>query len=263
MTNTKQGSEYLPKHFWYPGMNKAKAGKGYRDGKPVGTLGMQCQECEGTVINIRICYGMGSEGDESDAKNVMETTTEKVCDTCGLVYQGAYQTLDRYDDHYTTVPFDGHEVWKERMIELQKAQDSIEDIDSYAEVGQQLLSSLDDNGRIIQTNPVTVNQSTIRLYKAMKRLSKTPQSMKISRTKRRTYQYHLIADDYIHILELNKLDAKDVHYVIEHRKNTLNTRYKMEDIIYHICLIVGNKDLRKYPEYNRSIYNLLTDRLGR
>jgi hypothetical protein len=87
MVSTKEGSEYLPKNYWYPGMNKGKAGKGYRNDIPLGILGGPCEgswinpKCTGTIISLKM--NISSRG--------FETTSEKVCETCGALYPSPYQ----------------------------------------------------------------------------------------------------------------------------------------------------------------------------
>jgi hypothetical protein len=85
-------SSLLPKHFWYEGMNKIKAGKGYINqftGKQevLGVQGGPCRICDGTIIALKMSSGNG-----------FEVTSEKVCNKCGLIYPTAYQVLDKRDE---------------------------------------------------------------------------------------------------------------------------------------------------------------------
>ena len=75
--------EYLPKPYHYHGMSKIKAGKGYRHGNPLGILGGPCkiEDCTGTIISLKM--NISARG--------FETTSEKVCDTCGTIYPSPYQ----------------------------------------------------------------------------------------------------------------------------------------------------------------------------
>ena len=92
----------LPKNYHYSSMWKIKAGKGYRrDGHPVGVIGHQCPECTGHIISIQMCTS--SRG--------FTTTSEKVCDTCGLIVPGSFQILEKIDEPYRGRHTETHEEW--------------------------------------------------------------------------------------------------------------------------------------------------------
>jgi hypothetical protein len=77
----------LPKNFHYHGMNKIKAGKGYRDGKALGVKEGKCKYCHGTIIRLRM--NISNKG--------FECTSELVCDKCGTVYNMPYMILGKQD----------------------------------------------------------------------------------------------------------------------------------------------------------------------
>jgi hypothetical protein len=247
---TGQGSEYLPIHFWYPGMNKIKAGKGYRDGRPLGVLSGPCPECTGTIISIKI----------NTSRKGMECTSEKVCDTCGLVQDGA--VIGKHEQQYHTPHFGSHEEWLERS----QATGELDDCDNNLEYQAQQTGqrpNTDDIDYPDENNIFTnINDRNPRLEQAIKRLNKTNQSKKQPMQQWRIQQYHDTADDYINMLDINKYDALDIHYIIDHMGTLSKLPYKIDEVIYHIALLIGHKDLRKYRDHNKKLYNLLTDRLG-
>lgn len=100
----------LPKYFWYHGMNKIKAGKGYMDGKPLGVIGDNCTECDGLIIKLQM--NTSSKG--------FETTSESVCDKCGLVEGGPFMVMEtRSDPKYPKLQRH-HEVVEEEDLALRK-----------------------------------------------------------------------------------------------------------------------------------------------
>lgn len=250
--NSDYQSEYLPPHFWYHGMNKIKAGKGYRDGRPVGPLSGPCPECDGTIISVKM---------NTSAKG-FETTNEKVCDKCGLVIPGAFQVLEPKNDNYKSKPFDTHEQWVKQMKPSDKSNDDVAwDAELYEHINGVRMNTSDDVGyggpRLEYNNRFDHNK---RVAKAIWRLNKTPQSMKISSSDRNIHKYHELADDYIHMLQLNKVVAADIHWYIDHNKMYMG-RYKVEDIVYHLCLVYGHDYLLEHNEYNQNLYDLLCSRV--
>lgn len=250
--NNEVGSSYLPKHFWYDGMNKIKAGKGYRNGIPLGVKSGPCKECDGEIIAIKICTS--SKG--------FETTTEKVCNKCGLVYPTSFQIIDKIEEDYTTRPYQTHEDW----LRNNKPTDILDGIDQTLEYECQVggtRPSTDDDISFGPNKAMFKNENDYnpRLAKAIKRLSKTPQSKRQPMKEWRANEYHEIARDYIHAMQLNRGDSSDVHYFID-KLNFYFGRYKADEIIYHLCLIVGKKDLRKYNGYNKNLIELIKGRLG-
>ena len=235
----------LPFNFWYYGMTKIKAGKGYREnGRGYGVIGGPCKECEGTVISIKM----------NTSRKGMEVTSEKVCDTCGLVVPGAFQTLEPrppYKGRY----FNTHEDWLEHARGVEP---DFHGADMWHENAIHLFG-----GEYEPTPFSNRYDHNPRLALAIKRLANTPASIKTPRHITRQRQYMLIVDDCAHALDLLPYQVVDVKYILEHDTGLSKWPYKMEDVIYELCLIVGNKDLRKYQSINRRLYDLLTDRLGR
>ena len=169
-----------------------------------------------------------------------ETTSEKVCDTCGLTFPGAFQVLEKKHNGGAY---------------------GYDDVDIYHENAKHLFGDTYD-GFVFEKYANKNTKMPKRLSDAMGRLKNVPQSKKMPMKVWRNKDYHEIANDYIHELELNKADAKDVHYYIDHSKER-KWPYKMEDIIYHLCIIVGKVDLRKCKGYNRNLYDLLMERYHR
>jgi hypothetical protein len=205
----------LPPSFWYDGMDKIKAGKGYRKGVPLGRIGPPCDECKTPIIHISIC--VSSRGSEF--------ITEKVCPNCGLVHGELH-----YDCN------------KEYIIQMNGSSKGVYRPNTQRKYGG----------------------SFKRLEKAKHRLNRTNASKKQPMKEWRNTEYHLIAEDYIHELGLNKPDARDVHYYIDHRGNTLNTRYKMDIIILHLCAVIGQtKHFYLDSRYIKKLYDLLRERYPR
>ena len=249
----------LPKNYHYSGMYKVKAGKGYRrDGHPVGVMGHKCEECDGTIISLQM--NTSSRG--------FETTSEKVCNKCGLTYPGSFQILEKKDTDYHSKYSDTHEEW----VEQNKPTFDLDDVDMELERwanwnGKRNDSDTDDttihfpgdeSGGPKYINP----RYAKRLKDARGRLDNVPASKKMPMKAWREREYNDMVDDYAHELGLNKLDVADVKYYIKHLNDIAKWPYKMEDVIYTMCLVVAKRDLRKYRGVNRRLYDLLTDRLG-
>ena len=81
-----------------------------------------------------------------------------------------------------------------------------------------------------------------RLRKAEERLSKTNASKNQPMQMWRISEYHKDADNYGALLGLPLYQMVDVHYFIDNNKMTMG-RYKVDDILYHLCLIYGNVDV--------------------
>lgn len=222
---------YLPPHFWYNGMHKVKAGKGYRDGRPIGVIGGPCDDCGSDTISIKM--NTSSKG--------FETTSERVCKECGLVHPTSFQVIEKRKE-YKSKYYDTYDAWLEDM----KTEPSYDDTgyDSKHEYNMQLAGRRD--GLIYAPGGYNVyGLSHKRLALAIRRLADTPASIKQPMKSWRQNQYHEIADDYIHELELNKLDAADVHYYIDNRDTLFKMDYKVEDIILCICIYVQFLSLSK------------------
>lgn len=241
----------LPKYFHYHGMNKIKAGKGYRDGHPVGPLSGPCPECDGTIVSVKM----------NTSRKGFETTAEKVCNKCGLVIPGAFQVLEPKDD-YTARPYDTHESWVAAMTPSPKSNEDVAwDAELYEHINGVRMNTKDNVG-YGQHDSVTYaneNHRNPRLGLAINRLAATPASIKQPMQDWRIKQYHDQADDYINMLQLNKVVAADVHYYIDHNKMYMG-RYKADEIIYHLCLVYGHDHLLEENEYNGKLYDLLCTR---
>jgi hypothetical protein len=263
-----EGKEsYLPKSFHYDGMHKIKAGKGYKHGKPQGVKSGPCDECNGTIISIKM--NTSSKG--------FETTSEKVCDTCGLVYQGAFNVIDKYHENYSSYEYNTHQEWMKANKPIDKSNEDVAWDNELFEHKTGQRPNTSDNvgyGGTYEQQFNNINDSNWRLNQANARLARTPQSMKISSNDRNTHEYHLIADDYIHELGLNKYDAMDVHYYIDHRDTLFKLDYKADDIILCICLYVMGqrmdklsfgrltKQIYKTDRRKKKIYSLVRDKLS-
>lgn len=256
----------MVKNYQYTrGYKLAKMGKGYRDGRPLGPIGGPCNECGGNIISIRMC---------TSAKG-FETTSEKVCDTCGLVVPGSFQVLEPKED-YKTKYYQTHQDW----LNDNKPDFDFDDTDMYFENYYNLYGGKNKGENIKFLNEFT--RIPRRLMEATKRLEATNESKKMPMKEWRNKEYHEIADDYIHELGLNKLDAADVYYIIDNRGSEFDTRYQMEDIIHCICLAVRvgehrDKDsvslskqkkgglIYKYGSrkgYNKQLYSLIVQTLN-
>lgn len=237
----------LPLNYMYYGYDKIKAGKGYnKDGTPRGVLSGKCSECDGQVISIKM--NTSSRG--------FETTSEKVCDKCGLTVPGSFQVLEAKEDYKS--PYSAtHEEW----MQQNNLSNDMDDTDMYLENYYHIFGGKGFGEQLELGFWNRYTKMPKRLEEAIKRLSNTPQSMKIPTSDRRKHQYHLIADDYIHMLELSKYDALDIHHYIDTNKMYMG-RYKVDDIIYNLCLVIGKKDLRKYNNHNKNLYDLLREKLS-
>lgn len=87
----------------------AKMGKGYRNGVPYGKIGNDCEECNTPVVAIQMSTGTKGQ----------QCTSEVVCPKCGLVYQGAFAILDKYEVEYSTEEFKSHKDWIKRAKETE------------------------------------------------------------------------------------------------------------------------------------------------
>ena len=156
----------LPKNFHYHGMNKIKAGKGYRDGRPVGVISGPCPECNGQIISIKI----------NTSRKGMECTSEKVCDTCGLIQPSAFAVIDKIEPEYHTRHYDTHEEW----LEQSQAIGLTDEIDINLEYTAQEMGHRPNTGEIDypESNPIfqNINDRNPRLEKAIQRLNKTNES---------------------------------------------------------------------------------------
>ena len=255
----------LPKNYHYSSMYKIKAGKGYRrDGHPVGVIGHQCPECEGHIISIQMCTS--SRG--------FTTTSEKVCDTCGLIIPGSFQILEKIDEPYRGKYSKTHEEWIEQ---------NTPDLD-YDDVDSQLEASANYNGHRENTDDAEgygdeyvsnhVNKDYAkRIQDAMYRLAAVPQSMHISSSLRNKHKHMLLVDDYAHELEMLPYQVADVKWIINHYPSILKMPYKIEKVLYNLCLYIrilgmGRKGTgivnkaRLVEEYDSTIYKTMRSTLN-
>lgn len=239
--NSDYNSAYLPKAFHYYGMNKIKAGKGYRDGVPLGRIGGPCDECGTPVISIQM--NTSSKG--------MECTSEKVCPSCGLVHQGAFAVLQRYETKYTSKSYDTHEAW---LIDAKKSETgNYEDIDANCEAwalynGKREMTDDDVSygGNRESDNKSFSNRATNKNYiNAIRRLN---DNKEIPGNVMREYEYVDIAKDYANELGMNKAQLDEVLGLLKIRKNIFNTRYSMDLIILALCITIYT---RKMPNISR------------
>lgn len=231
-----------------------KAGKGYDEhGHPRGPIGGKCSECDGDIISIKM----------NTSRKGFETTSEKVCNRCGLVVPGAFQTLDHNPNDYRGKYYATHEEWiQNQCMEVLNDDDIAWQNESYVHATGHRLHTSDDVGYDAwrydkQKND---NHNNPRIAKAIWRLNKTPESMKISSSDRNMHKHMLLIDDYAHEVELLPYQTIDVKWIIKHDIHILKWPYKIEDMIYNLCLVIGNKDLRKYRQYNERLYTLLKER---
>jgi len=266
--NSDYQSEYLHPYFHYHGMNKIKAGKGYYNGHPLGVLSGPCIECEGEIISLKI----------NTSRKGMECTSEKVCNTCGLIYDGAFQILGKQEQEYHTRPYTSHEQWLEEMKKQETRQGNPEDIAIECELeehetGHRKQTEDDYTYGETETRYKNINDINIRLNLAIDRLASTNESKKQPWQDWKDAQYKDLVDDYAMELGLLKYQIADVKWIIDHRYNMFDTRYKMEDIIYHICLYMKVlqlsrkatgilKEARLQGRYNRTLYHLVKAKLS-
>lgn len=125
-----------------------------------------------------------------------------------------------------------------------------------------------------KTSDYTSSDYTSRYNQAVGRLKGTNESKKMPMSIWRTREYKSVADKFIKELDLNKPDAADVYWVLEHRSNDFNTNINMDDIIFCICLYVKGRNMDKLSfarltkgiyktdSKNRGLYALVRDKLN-
>lgn len=271
---------YLPYNFHYYGMDKLKGGKGYKkDGTPIGIIGGPCPECEGTIINLQI--NTSSRG--------METTSEKVCDMCGLIIDGAfnisrhkYEPFElREQPDYHTRPFDTHEDWLERMKELDSRQGNPEDIAVETEIYTHVTGHRPDDDTVIEGNGSGYKEHGIgnqdeNLARALGLKTKNAANYGNKHKDVQEYrkkQYY----DYIDIckstLHMHRGQVAEARYIIDNEPSLMKLPYPYEDIIYHMCLRLrllgmgrkGTKLMnseRLGDRYNKTVYSAVRSKLN-
>lgn len=262
---------YLPYNNHYYGMDKIKGGKGYKkDGKPIGILGGKCPECKGNIIKLQM----------NTSRKGMECTSEKVCDTCGLIMDTAYIVLNKIEQEYHSLTFKTHEDWIEYAKEQeQKGQtgDILEGTcaatESFAHVTGERMNAAGDDGRndgiadhdsgiwgkgsSMETDAYRRNHYHEDLARALKLNNWNAENWGRDSEgvlKHRHKQY----EDYIgvckSIMGMHNGQVEEVKYIIETEPNILNIqRYSYEDIISHICLVVMSTSYNNYRKWNAFI----------
>jgi hypothetical protein len=241
--NSDFKSQYLKPEFHYYGMNKGKLGKGYRDGVPLGRLGGKCDECDGTVIAIQM----------NTSRKGMECSSEKVCDTCGLVHQGAFTVLQRYFSDYSGKSYGTHDAWVEDMKKSEIGH--FDDIDPTLEYWCNWNGKRPNNGDVVHYGdgdakrpPKThyVNKKyKQRLRDAEERLDKTNQSKNVPRDITRMNNYVRTLNDYSAEIGMMKHQREEAEYIVRNNNGLFNIPYKVDDIIYAICLEVYTSKMSK------------------
>lgn len=237
---------YLPYNYHYYGMDKVKGGKGYKkDGTPIGIIGGPCIECDGTVINVQM--NTSSRG--------METTAEKVCNTCGLVQNGPFMVLGKIEQDYHTKPYDTHEEWIEQMKLLEERQGNPEDIAIETELFQhQMGFRPGDDTEITMTaheghakgNNDKYDEQK-QLYKALKLKTDKPEYW--DRGSNEVMKYKLKRQmDYVDICKsmlcMNSIQVMDVKYLIDkYGTQYFHRRAPYEEIILALCIHRMSKDM--------------------
>jgi len=275
----------LPSNFHYYGMNKIKGGKGYdMYGHPRGIIGGPCPECDGTIINLQM---------NTSAKG-MECTSEKVCDTCGLIIDGAFSIYrHRFEPYYIrepkiyhTNPFSTHEEWLERMKELDEMQGNPEDIALDAEMfchatGNRMSDSQADRDEAVGNVSFKEHGIVNTDEKLARTLGlKTKNAANYGNSSKEVMQWKNKQHyDYIDIcktiLGMHRGQVASVRYILDNVPNILNiSRYNAEDIIVCICLVVMSdsipyqrmggiiKKLNSTVGYNKTLYNVVADKLN-
>jgi len=242
---------YLPKDFHYYGMNKIKGGKGYREGHPIGIIGGPCPECEGTVVNLQM--NTSSRG--------MECTSEKVCDTCGLIIDGAFSIYrHRFEPFYIrepkiyhTNPFDTHEEWLERMKELDEMQGKMDDVAVETELFQHWTGNRPGDDTEISTSGTQgffehgIGDSDETLARDLG--LKTKNAVNYNRPSKEVMEYKLKQQmDYVDICKTQLgmhngqvMDIKEI--IIKHGTKEFHRRASNEDIIMCMCIHRMSKDI--------------------
>lgn len=209
-----------------------KAGKGYRDGIPVGIIGRECDECGAPIISIRMASGQKGQ----------QCTSENVCSGCGLVYQGAFAILDRYKEDYTTNEFKSHEDWVAQM--KREPRDYMSDVDDSLEyvasvtgmreltpddvgysnqgIGKRLKTKESKGADVLTSANTLKGPSEQAYYDSKGRTDNTPQSFRMSnRAYARKqcldlidYLYNYFSNYAVHIKDY-KLIFEDTQLIVE------------------------------------------------
>lgn len=234
---------YLPIEFHYYGMDKVKGGKGYKkDGTPIGIIGGPCIECDGTVINVQM--NTSSRG--------METTAEKVCDTCGLVQNGPFMVLGKIEQDYHTKPYDTHEEWIEQMKLLEERQGNPDDISLETEMFEHMTGHRPGDDTEIE---IGGGFKDISYGNGEKNSKKLAQALKLNDWKsehwgrdgskdwKKQQQYNYL-DICKTQLCMNSLQVMDVKYLIDkYGTQYFHRRSPYEDIIMAMCIHRLSKDM--------------------
>lgn len=204
----------------------AKMGKGYRNGIPYGKVSKNCEECNEPVVSIQMAIGQYGQ----------ECTSEVVCPKCGLVYQGAFAVLNRYEVEYSTEEFESHEDWIKRMKEndshsyvdydenlefvaaIEGGREQTDDNYSYAASGKyknEISNRVEINGNKSKSQRFKAMEKLIRKYDAHKQSKHIPEHVK-----RRLRYFNFVDSLYSYISTCNvkiadyKLIFEDVRLLI-------------------------------------------------
>lgn len=251
---------YLPKDAHYYGMKKLKGGKGYDTyGHPQGIIGGPCPECTGTIINLQM----------NTSRKGMECTSEKVCDTCGLIIDGAFAIYRhkfepyyiREPKEYHTHPFNTHQEWLERMKELENPMGNPDDIALDAEMfahvsgnrmndnqadGDEALGHYGHDFQIAGNNDRYTQQK--QLYKQLGLKTQNPETS--NRSSAETMQWkHKRQMDYVDICKtmlcMNKTQVQEVKYIIDTKGVAyFHRKLSYETIILTICICIMGMTLK-------------------
>ncbi len=218
-----------------------KAGKGYRDGIPYGVIGRDCDECRTPIVSIKM----------ATSQKGMQCTSESVCPACGLIHQGPFAILDRYEDDYRTNEFESHDDWLAQMKKEPCHLDS--DIDEGLEYGASFSgnregSSTDhEYGGWVATNweEKTTNYSGAntntnintggrspsadRLLKAEGRLRNTPQSKRLTEREKRKIKYLIFLNELKQYLNESKVHVSDLNMIMEDVELIITSVMKLKD----------------------------------
>ncbi len=249
----------LPKNYHYYGMNKLKGGKGYRDNHPIGVIGHQCpglpiydkkskktynEKCEGHIISIQMCTS--SRG--------FTTTSEKVCDICGLIIPGSFQMLEKIEEHYTSKPCNTHDEWLQQNNPSYDYDDIDAEHERTAIYNGHRENTSDAEGYGDEYTFNYINKAyKARLDQAIGRLNNVSQSKHMPMKAWRQKEYNDIVDDYAHELEMLPYQVADVKWIIGHHPTILKIDKKVDDIIECICLYVIVKSYSNYRKGNAYI----------
>jgi hypothetical protein len=276
MKDDSLGCPYLHPNFWYHGMNKIKAGKGYRNDIPLGPIGGKCSECDGDIISIKM---------NTSAKG-FETTSEKVCNKCGLIVPGAFQTLEPKGE-YKARYYATHDEWVEAMKPKEPEDD---DIAWDNELFEHFTGRRPGDDEEYEISYIAQKSQTFEEYIDKKDSldyhlglkSKWKLGVRAEDWNRGTKErmQHKLKQQYNYLdicktqLGMNNNQVDSVRYIINTKGvKEFHRQTSYEDIIAHICLVVMSysmkpqrfsvlvREYKRYNTYNRVLYQRIKDML--